>query len=173
MSGVQILFYAFGALTLGGGVFLLLTKNVLYAAYGLMATLLGMAALYVFLGADFVGATQIIVYVGGVLVLVLFGVMLTNRLSGQKILSTSHNRLAGYSLALILLAVFGFAIYSLNWSGVKATPTEGTVKPIGQALMTDYLLAFELIGVLLLIVLVGAAYVARLSGAKEKGRPTE
>jgi len=173
MSVTQLLFYAFAALTVGGGIFLLITKNVLYAAYGLMGTLLGMAALYVFLGADFVGATQILVYVGGVLVLVLFGVMLTNRLSGQKILSTSHNRWAGYGLSTIFFVGLGYAIYSLNWSQVKTTPTEGTVKPIGKALMTDYLLAFELVGVLLLVVLVGAAYVARLSGAKEKGHATE
>jgi len=99
--------------------------------------------------------------------------MLTNRLSGQKILSLSHNRLAGYGLATLFLAGLGYAIHSMNWAEASTTPTEGTVKPIGKALMTDYLLAFELVGILLLIVLVGAAYVARLSGIKEKGHTTE
>ena len=166
------LFYIFGAITLIGAIGMLWSKNVLYAAYALMATLLGMAALYVFMGAAFVGTTQIMVYVGGVLVLVLFGVMLTNRLSGQQVISKSHNRLAGIALGIIGFAAFTYAIYSITWESLSATPTEETLEPIGEALMTDYLLAFEFVGVLLLVVLVGAAYIARLSSDKEEGRPT-
>lgn len=165
---ITVLFYAFGALTLLGAAMVLLTKNVLYAAYALMATLLGMAGLYILAGADFVGITQIIVYVGGVLVLVLFGVMLTNRLSGQKILAGSHNRWAGALLGLLVFSSLAWAIYSVNWSTFASETTSSTVEPIGEALMTDYLFAFELVGVLLLVVLVGAAYVARLSGKDQK-----
>ena len=94
----QIIFFVFAVITVGGALFLLFTKNVFYAAFSLLLTLLGVSGLYVFAGADFLAVSQIMIYVGGILVLMIFGIMLTNNKNTQrqtnqpnKILVSHHN----------------------------------------------------------------------------------
>lgn len=172
----QIIFYLFVLLTLASAVGILLTRNVLYAAYLLLLTLLGVAALFVFAGADFLAVSQLVVYIGGVLVLVLFGVMLTNKpasalpdlmtpVSEQPNQILTDNRrpwLAGL-LALGLFVGLSRLISSAHFSlfdrPVSAAPT--TVDVIGRQLMTEYVLLFEIISILLLTALVGAGYLAK------------
>lgn len=160
----EIIFYLFAAITLLGGLGLLLTKHVVYAAYSLMATLLGIAGVFITLGADFVGTTQILVYVGGILVLVLFGVMLTRGNLAPKAVSRSHNRIAGGLLGLLCMGGIFLAVRAMPWGSSKVNEPPGSMENLGQALMTDYLLAFEVVGVLLLVVLIGTAFIARWVG---------
>lgn len=170
MNFAQIIFYAFAGLTILSALTIIITKNVLYAAFSLILTFLGVAAMYVFAGADFIAVSQIVVYVGGILILLIFGVMLTNRLSGQKVETGTQNKFSGI---LVSLVVFGLLVYaiiqanfkSLAWihdaEGAGETTTSGTVNLIGIKLMSDFILPFEIVGVLLLLALIGAVFIAK------------
>lgn len=155
--------FAFGFMTLLGVGIIVLTKNIIHAAYALALTLIGVAGVYVILNADFLAVVQILLYAGGVVILLAFGVMMTNRLRGQKVLTGSKNRWIGG-----LIAITSFIGLSHLFSGVKLPTLNGTfqtdqVKQIGVALLTDHLVAFELIAFVLLVALVGAAYLAKMS----------
>ena len=163
---LPILFYVFAVIALGGAMVILLTKNVLHAAFGLVFCLLGVAALYILAGADFVGVTQLIVYIGGVLVLLMFGLMLTNKLKGQAVTTRLHNRFWGYIFSfgfLIVLLGALFHIQEPSWilNASKVDQQASTLEPIGELLLTQYVLAFELAGILLLLALIGAAWLVR------------
>lgn len=165
----QVAFFAFASITIGGALYLLFTRNVLYAAFSLVVTLLGVAGLYVFAGADFLAVSQIMIYVGGILILMIFGIMLTNKtkdkqISGEvnKILVSHHNRFWVAIVAGLLFLGFLKVIFTANFHLISNHTVQGTtVNKIGVELMTNYVLAFELIGLLLLATLVGAAYVAK------------
>jgi len=157
----DIVFVAFAVLTLVPAFFVVLSKNVLHSAVALLFSLLGVAALYVLLGADFLAATQLLIYVGGVLVLLLFGVMLTRRVYDVKFVATSIQRLPA---AIICIVIFGFlyvVIRRTAWPLLMEKGMEPTSKEIGRQLMVDFLLPFEVASVLLLVALVGAALLAR------------
>lgn len=150
-------------ITLGGGVFVLLTRNVLYAAFSLLMSFLGLAGLFVLAGADFVAATQVMVYVGGILVLLVFGIMLTRPMAEDE--GSEKSAVPWWGLATAFL-FFGFLLlYLINahfaLDGTTAPAPISGVRPIGLLLLTDYVSIFEIIGILLLVTLVGAAYVAR------------
>lgn len=157
-----IIFYLFAALTVGSAAFVVLTRNVIYSAFSLLFTFFGVAALYVFLNADFLAVTQVVVYVGGILVLLLFGVMFTNSIMdpGQKTEVT--NLIPGI---LILCCTAGTLIYTLlNTTGwaTPAPPLQGSiVERIGIETMSRFVLPFEMVSILLLAALIGAAYLAR------------
>lgn len=166
MMAAQIVFYFFATLTIAAALFMLFTKNVLHAVLALLIVFIGVSAMYVFAGADFLAITQLVVYVGGVLVLMLFGVMLTNRESGVHY-PISKNRFFVPGI-LSGLSVLGLLIYLLvknqnqflAISGKAIGNTSGTIRILGISLMSEYVLVFELIGILLLIALIGAAFVA-------------
>lgn len=170
---IQILFYLFAGITIASALVILWTKNVLYAAFSLMITFMGVAALYVFAGADFIAVSQILIYVGGILVLIIFGVMLTNRLSGQSVTTASHNKFSGYIIGLTIFGTLFYAIYQVNFASISsinqdvASTGESTIGIIGVKLMSTYILPFEMIAVLLLLTLIGAAFIA---GKQLKGK---
>ena len=150
------------------------TRRVVTAAFLLFATLFGVAALYVFAAADFLATIQLIVYVGGILVLLLFGVMLSHRLTlGSDARALPRTQLTQVPLALLasgmVMALIGWAAWS--WLSTQAlvpgTP-DARIPVFGVQLLTEWLLPFELASVLLLAALVGAAYLARRSPAQPR-----
>ncbi len=168
MSLVTLLFYVFALLTVGSALGVLLFRNVLYAAFTLLLTFLGLAGLYVLAGADLLAVIQIVIYVGGILVLLVFGVMLTQRTSQEYPASRSHNHLLGLLVAGGLFTLFLIMIVQVNaehlgWiasASSNAAGQQSTLAGIGLKLMTDAVLPFEVAGILLLIALIGAAYIA-------------
>ncbi|MHC2992140.1 NADH-ubiquinone/plastoquinone oxidoreductase chain 6 [Pontibacter sp. HJ8] len=164
-----MLFYIFAVLAILSGGYMVLTRNLLYAGFSLLLTLLSVAAIYVLLFADFVAVTQLMVYVGGVLVLILFGIMLSTRVHDKSVMSENVNRGWGMTVALLTLIGLGYTIWqtnfsSLSWMQLANTDVLGeqksTVQSIGIKLMTDFVLPFEVTSLLLLIALIGAAYIA-------------
>ena len=141
---------------------LLWVRQVLYSAFALLFTFLGLAGLYVLAGADFVAVTQIMVYVGGVLVLLIFGIMLTNRQTAGPPVSGRVNRAAGILAAGGLFAVFLILFLKANFPALPpATASQpSSIPAIGAGLMTDFLLPFEISGILLMVALMGAAFIA-------------
>jgi len=169
MSLVTVLLYAFALLAVASALGVLLFRNVLYAAFALLLTFLGVAGLYVLAGADLLAVVQIVIYVGGVLVLLIFGIMLTGRGAGTGPVSGTHNRLvallaAGGAFTLFVLLIFRLNAPALGWvreaEVAGRTVTRSTLADIGMNLMTTSVLPFEVAGLLLLVALIGAAYIA-------------
>ncbi|PTX21091.1 NADH dehydrogenase subunit J [Pontibacter mucosus] len=164
-----MLFYLFAILAILSAAYVVLTRNLLYAGFSLLITLLSIAGIYVLLFADFVAVTQLMVYVGGVLVLILFGIMLSSRVHNKSVLSESVNKVWGTLVAGLILVGLSYAILKANVASLPwLQPSEvdvlgnqkSTVQSIGIKLMTDFVVPFELASLLLLIALMGAAYVA-------------
>lgn len=168
----EIAFYGFSMLAIGAALTILFTRNVMYAALCLFLALLGVAALYVMAGADFLAITQLLIYVGGVLVLLIFGVMLTHRPepeNNQKpnIVWTTHlNRFWGSAIAVTIFGALFWLITHANFMIIQSpaladtAPHRSTLKQVGINLMTSHVWAFEVAGIMLLVALVGAAYLA-------------
>jgi NADH-quinone oxidoreductase subunit J len=145
-----------------------LSRNIVRSAVWLLFTLIGVSLLYFLLGAEFVGATQLIVYVGGTMVLVVFGVMLTAQQQFLRIRTRPQEWVVGGILAAALCVLMVTVSIRLG-EGRPAPPTEampGTGQ-LGVGFLTTYLLPFEIISVHLLVVLIGASYLAR---AKRRSR---
>ena len=170
---IKIMFLLSAALILGTGVMAAVTKNIMHSCIYLLGSLLGIAGLYITLGADFVAVTQIMVYVGGVVILMLFAVMLTG---GKEFVSKTQKLLGliplmgnrcSYSFGVIGALVFGGIATKLilnivsHLSIKEVEPYESTIEALGKLLITEHVLAFEISSVLLLGALVGAAIIAR------------
>ena len=137
------------------------SKNLVHSAVYLFFALFLIAGYYIMLYADFLAAVQVIVYVGGILVLIIFGVMLTNRLEKPSIDITSFNQLTAGLLCFFLFSIQCYAILNGNWINVDAGLIENSSKSIGRLILSKHLLPFEIISILLLGVLIGAATIAR------------
>jgi NADH-quinone oxidoreductase subunit J len=146
------------------------TQNVVHAALYLVVVLSSIAAIFVLLAAEFVAATQILVYVGAIVVLFLFGIMLTRPVLGRSDNLDNDQRPAAAITALFLLGVLSFALLDafgddelpdLDGVGSAAIAAERGTGPVGDAIFSTYLVPFEVVSVLLLAALVGAIVLAR------------
>ncbi|MFC1484794.1 NADH-quinone oxidoreductase subunit J [Candidatus Neomarinimicrobiota bacterium] len=158
----DIAFIGVAVLVVVSAFFVVTTRNLVHSAIALMGTLFGVAGLYVFLYADFMAAVQVVIYVGGILVLIIFGVMLTHRITTPVLIQTSMpNRFFAAVVVLLIMTGLSILVIRTPWHEGVITETTGTVATIGTSLMTKYLLHFEVASVLLLVALLGAAYLSR------------
>ena len=183
----QMLFWAFAILACGGSVAVVATQNVVRMAFWLVVSLGSVAALFFLLHADFLGAAQLLIYVGGTVVLLVFGVMLTAQAPFVAIKTSTGDRVLAGMVGAALLAVLLQAAFRVEpWRRpAMAAVAAPAATPIGMALLgvrvdepvagaplaavrSGYLLPFEIVSVHLLVVLVGAAYLAR---AKRRRTP--
>jgi NADH-quinone oxidoreductase subunit J len=148
---------------------LVTSRNVVRAALYLVVTLASVAASYMLLGAEFVGWVQVLIYVGAIVVLVLFGLMLTRAPIGRDTLDNQQRSVAAV-VALVVLA--GLVFLLTDTFGSAQVPVRGTrVADIGSALFSGYVLPFEVVSVLLLAALIGAVVIARKDDPEEAERP--
>lgn len=161
MDLYDIIFYLFALLTLVSAYFVVTNKNIVHSAFFLLFTLFGIAGLYVLLGADFLAVVQIMVYVGGILILLLFGVMITNKITNVSIKTGTIHIIP----AAIVIGLFAGALASImvktQWQTESAKIPFTTSYALGKSLITEYVLIFEILGILLLIALIGAASITR------------
>ena len=157
----EFVFWFVAALTIMSAAFVVLNNQLIYSAVALLFTLFGIAGLYVFLWADFIAGIQILVYVGGILVLVIFGIMLTNKIRSVRISHKSIQQGVGGVITFWLFIFLFIALFKAPWAISTAVEPSGTVREIGILLLTDFLLPFEIISVLLLGALIGAAVLSR------------
>ncbi|MFY0686739.1 MAG: NADH-quinone oxidoreductase subunit J [Cyclobacteriaceae bacterium] len=139
------------------------TNNVIHAAFMLVLVLVSFAGLYVLLNAEFLAVVQLLIYAGGVLVLMIFGIMLTNRPENGKMLTGHHLIFPGIVSAVGFLLIMLFVYQKTDMELQVGERVEKQVSLIGISFMTEYLLAFELVAYLLLVVLIGAGYYAKSS----------
>ncbi len=161
MSIATVIFYLIAAVTVISAAMVAFSRNIVYSAFSLLGTFAGVAGLYVFLGADFVAAVQVLIYVGGILVLILFAVMLTHRITDVQI----TNRAAGRLPALIVIGIFFFLLFQTiretAWVNAPERVYSATTAKIGDLFLQDYLLPFELASLVLLAALIGAVVLSR------------
>lgn len=154
-------FYLIALVTVVSAGMVALSRNIIYSAFSLLGTFMGVAGLYIFLGADFVAAVQLLIYVGGILILILFAVMLTHRITDVKI----TNRAAGRIPAMLVVAVFVVlliqTVKETPWMVAKQVVYTATTATIGDAFLYDYLLPFELASLVLLGAMIGAVVLSR------------
>ena len=161
MTVYDIIFYLFAVVTLLSAFFVVTSRNIVHAAFYLLFTFFGVAGIYVMLGADFVAIVQLIVYVGGILILLLFGVMITNKITNVDIKTGTINTLPAAIGLGLFTGIIGSVILNTDWRIVNSEMPQSTLSTLGQMLLNEYVLVFELLGILLLIALVGAASMAR------------
>ena len=157
----EITFWFIAGLTIVSAVMVVFSTKLLYSAIALLFTLFGVAGLYMFLWADLLAAIQVVVYIGGILNLIIFGIMLANRSTTVHISHSSIQRGYGGMVVVGLIGFLRWMIVRTPWLQKQALEPEQTVATIGRLLLTDYLMPFEVTSVLLLGALIGAATLSR------------
>ncbi|NIR49819.1 NADH-quinone oxidoreductase subunit J [candidate division KSB1 bacterium] len=161
MELFDIVFYAFAALTIASASVMVFSRNVIYSAVGLLFTFFGVAGIYVLLAADFLAVVQVLIYVGGILVLLLFGVMLSQRVTSVELRTGTLQFLPALLVVGGVLVILLRMVYKTPWNTLEPGEFSPTSESIGTLLMTDFLIPFEIASVLLLAALIGAAFIAR------------
>jgi NADH-quinone oxidoreductase subunit J len=157
----DVVFYVLALVTVGSAAVVVLARSLIYSAFSLLFTFFGVAGLYVLLGADFLAATQLLIYVGGILVLLLFGVMLTHKLYDLELRSEVTQFLPGLVIAAGVFGLLTLTAIRTPWSIGPGRPPAFTTNEIGQLFMGRFLLPFEAASILLLVALMGAAMIVR------------
>ena len=159
-----VIFGVFSVLVIAGVSLIILKKNLVHAVYAFALVLLGVAALFVLVGAEVLAIVQILLYAGGVVILLAFGIMMTNRLRKDNVYSNERSPILPAIISVSLFAILVYFISKstfISSSPIGATPDQ--VAQLGVDFLTDHLIAFELIAFILLVALVGAAYLAKMA----------
>jgi NADH-quinone oxidoreductase subunit J len=165
MTAEQIIFIVVAAVTLGAGISVVTSRNLIHSALWLILTLFGVAIFYVLLDAGFFAVIQVIIYIGAIAILFIFAAMLTRRVMQDTGPQSNANWWLGALIALLLFA--GITVIFLNWPGFTTTASDlsnpgGRIVQLGLALVApdQYLLPFELASILLVAAMIGAIFVA-------------
>ncbi len=156
-----IVFYLIATIIVVSAAVVVFSRNIVHSAFSLVGTFGGVAGTYVMLGADFVAAVQVLIYVGGILVLILFAVMLTHRIADVNITNRSVGRFPALIVTGLVLALLVTTIIESSWSKADKVAHEPTTAQIGELFLGKYLLPFELASLVLLVALIGAVVLAR------------
>jgi NADH-quinone oxidoreductase subunit J len=159
--GVQIIFYVTAAFVIASAMLVVSGKNLVHSAFALLATFFGVAVFYLILGADFLAGAQVLIYVGGILVLLLFGVMLTHRIYDMNLKTEAFQVGPGAVVSVLVFMSLVATIYRTPWRRMGVVMEGPTAEHIGRLFLTDYILPFEAASVLLLVALIGAAMIVR------------
>ena len=169
MNWEAIIFWALATGVTVPALGIVFSRNIVHMAFWLLAVLVGIAGLYLLLGADFLGMTQIFVYVGGISVLLLFGIMLTNSEPVYVRRTVRKPRLLpALCLGALVYIVMLKALMSTKWLQEVVPPLE-TARSLGIYLLSEYILPFEIVSIVLLVVLIGAAFIARRENVEGQG----
>lgn len=174
MNGATIIFYLLAAITLSCGIIAVTSRQIFRAAISLLFSLVGVAGIYFWMNYQFIAAVQIVVYVGGIVVLIIFSIFLTQQ-SGEKL----PKQKLGRTLFSALAAFCGFAltivqVFQHTFNKTTAAPVDTTVRSIGEELLAldknGYALPFEVVSMLLLAAMIGCIVIAmRTSAEKSNG----
>ncbi|MGI8519852.1 MAG: NADH-quinone oxidoreductase subunit J family protein [Actinomycetota bacterium] len=157
-----VVFWLFALLITGAGVLVVTTRNVIHAALWLVGALMGAAAMYVLLFAEFVAWVQVLVYVGAIVVLMLFGLMLTRAPIGSAEFDNNQRPLAALCAAAVFVVTSVILVGAFEGQEINFARTTGTTtESVGTAIFTSYVWPFEVVSILLLAALVGAVVIAR------------
>lgn len=158
----HFLFYAFASLVCISAWAIVLSNNIVRMAVYLLLTLSGVAGMYFMLNAEILTAIQLIVYAGGTLILIIFGVMLTSRNPFMQLKVSGSEKVVGLTIGLLVLGLMIWVLANTKLvHGIEPEAGYDQVEAIGKGFLSKYLVPFEVAAVLLLVVMIGAAYMAR------------
>ncbi len=161
MSVMQVVFLILAVAAVGSAVGVVTTRNIFYSALLLVACLFTVAGFYVLLEATFLAAVQVLIYVGAIAVLIIFAVMLTERMMSGKVRAWNEQWWVALLVAIALVAVMLYVVVTASWQiSDEMIPTDPIVA-LGQTLLSTYVLPFEVASVVLLMALIGAIIIAR------------
>lgn len=159
-----ILFYVAAALTLTGALVVVISRNIVYAAFGLLASMVGVAGLFLIAFAEFLALAQLLIYGGAVVIVILFALMLTRIEDFESLSDHPQWPIA----ALVAIAVFGVIAATIAATAAPATERAGiSFAALGSSLFTDWAVAFEVASLILLVALIGAIVMVRSAGGRD------
>ncbi len=156
-----IIFYLVAGITVVSAAVVAFSRNIVHSAFSLVGTFGGVAGIYVMLGADFVAAVQVLIYVGGILVLILFAVMLTHRIAEVHLTNRSVGTIPALIVTVAVGALLVTTILESSWNKADKVSHDPTTAQIGELFLKEYLLPFELASIVLLVALIGAVVLSR------------
>lgn len=156
-----IILYAIAAVTVISAAFVAFSKNIIHSAVALLGVFGGVFGLFILLSADFVAIVQLVIYIGGILVLILFAVMLTTDIAKVRVTNLPMSPVSAAAFAISICALIFAAQRTAVWTLDPAPTFRPTTLQIGNLLLTKYLLPFEIVSLLLVLVMVGAIVIAR------------
>jgi NADH-quinone oxidoreductase subunit J len=171
----DLIFILLALLTVLPAVWVVFSRNIVHAGFALLFTLFGAAGLYAFMGADFIAVTQLMVYIGGVLVLLLFTVMMTRVPQTGRQRHGLDRYVPAAVFALLVFGVLYKVITAVDWQASTA-PAQPTTALFGKNFMTNYIFPFEFVSLVLLAAMIGAAILIREhkpNGEDEAGEQSE
>ncbi len=154
-------FWILAITLIGSALGVVLTKNLFHSVLWLALGLVSTAGVFLLLDAEFLAAVQVLLYAGGVITVVVFAIVVTEKLVGEKISHTSKRLVGGAVVAMLLLAMVVSALQRAGLDIARPEVSGDSTRLIGLSLLTRFLLPFELLGVLLLAGLIAASYFAR------------
>ena len=157
----DVIFYLLALLTIVPAFWVVLSPNIVHAGFALLFTLFGAAGLYAWMGADFIAVTQLMVYIGGVLVLILFTVMMTRVPQHGRSVHGLDRYVPPAVLALAVMALLWKVITGTDWATRGLGEVRPTTAEIGTNFMTSYIFPFEFVSLVLLAAMIGAAILIR------------
>lgn len=157
----QAIFYFLAALTVGSAMVVAFSRNIVYSSFSLLGAFMGVVGIYILLAADFVAMVQLLVYVGGILVLTIFAVMLTQGIWSVTVSNRAVGRVPALITSVMAGAVMLFAVLKTPWHQSAVSGINPTTYGIGNAFLDTYALPFEMASVVLLAALVGAIVISR------------
>ena len=157
--GFHLAFWSLAAMTIGGATMIIFCRNLIHAVIWMVIAMLGIAGLYLTLSADFIAVVQVLIYVGAISVLMLFAIMLTPRAERDN--AEGSLRIPAIAAAFLLAVAMVYVAIDTDWGAVQGAPVAEQARIIGESLINEYVLPFEIGAVLLTAALVGAIALAR------------
>lgn len=162
MSAGEIAFYIFSVIAVISAILVVTLRGVMHSALFLAVSLLSVAGIFVLLNADFLAVVQILLYVGGIMVLILFAVMLTQKVVGVLAPQTNEQKWGAIVVCIIIFVLLTIAIRGTSFTKIVSTlPPKTTTPELGKLLVTVYALPFEIASVVLLVAMIGVIALAR------------
>jgi NADH:ubiquinone oxidoreductase subunit 6 (subunit J) len=157
----QIVFYVLAIMTVGFAAVVAFSRNIVYSAFALVGALMGVAGVYVLLAADFVAMVQVLLYVGGIVVLSIFAVMLTQGIGDVAVSNRVVGAITAFVVTVLAGAVMWYATLRTQWHLSSASAAAPTTYGVGNAFLGAYVLPFEVASMVLLAALIGAVVICR------------
>ena len=159
-----VLFYIAGAITLGGALGVVMTRNIVYAAFALLASLFGVAGIFLLAFAEFLALVQVLIYGGAIVIVILFALMLTRIEDFEHL--TDHRQWP--IAAIVAIAVFGLIAATIVTTAVRTTERQGiSFEALGNSLFTEWAVPFEVASLVLLVALIGSVVLVRSTGGRD------
>ncbi|MDQ3493130.1 MAG: NADH-quinone oxidoreductase subunit J [Chloroflexota bacterium] len=165
----DLIFLLLAGMMLGAALMVVLGRDIIRAGLFLMLSFGALAGIYVLLGAPIVAAAQVLIYIGAVGVLILFAIMLTQTKAGPAKLVFHHQAWAGGLAAIVLAVLLIVVVIATEWPDVSAAPAEAATETVARLLFTDFVFAFEIVGVLLLAAVIGGIFLAKREDSADPG----